>query len=89
MFSNAVGEAQATFFRETCQELKDLALLKGWHALLQVLLLAPVLDPESESWYTEEPQCCPTPAVGVGACAQGAAGHCFLKSSLRLTFTKN
>lgn len=76
--------AQATFFRETCQELEDLALLKGWCALLQVLLLAPVLVPESEPWYSEEPQCCPTHAIGAGACAQGAAGHCFSESSLRL-----
>lgn len=73
-----------TAFRETWQELEVLSLLKGWCALLQVLLLATAPDPESEPWYSEEPQCCPTHAIGAGACAQGAAGHCFSKSSLRL-----
>lgn len=73
---------QAIFFRETYQELEDFA--ERLVCIIAGAAVGPV-NPEHEPRYTEEPQCCPTHTIGVGACAQGAAGNCFSKSSLRLT----
>lgn len=59
------------FLQRNMSGTQGLSFAEKLACIIAGAALGPVLDPESEPWYAEEPQCCATPAIGAGTCAQG------------------